>query len=272
MPILRVLGAIRDYAILAFGITLLALMCAAWGVVSAVFLLVLPARTGRRVGRVVAMFGFRSYLAIMQALGALRLDLAELDNLREEPPLIVAPNHPSLIDAVLVVSRLPDAMCVMKASLLGNFLLGPAARLARYIRNDTLLGLAARAGEELRHGGHLVLFPEGTRTAREPVGPFTGAAAVIARRTGVPVQAVFIEADSRFLGKGWPVHARPAFPLRYRARLGRRFDPPKDVRAFTAELESYFAQELGGRPAQAGFGAPTRSFAGVPPDVRDLHD
>jgi len=32
--------------------------------------------------------------------------------------------------------------------------------------------------------------------------------------------------------------------LSYRVRLGRRFEPPSDVRAFTGELERYFAREL----------------------------
>lgn len=245
----RVLKAIRDYLVLLFGMALLAAMSFAHSLASVVLLLVLPAATGRRVGRRATMAGFRLYLAVMEALGAWRLDLAELDPLREQGPMIVAPNHPSLLDAVLVVSRLPDALCVMKASLLGNFLLGPGARLARYVRNDTLFSLATRAGEELRLGGQLVLFPEGTRSTKDPVGPFTAAAAVISLRAGVPVQAVFIEADSRFLGKGWPVFRRPALPLRYRARLGRRFDPPQDPRAFTADLESYFRAELGGHAA-----------------------
>lgn len=267
MTALRALGAIRDYAILVFGFPLLALMCFVWGVISAVLLAVLPVGTGRRIGRLGAMAGFRTYLLIMQALGALRLDLADLDRLRDEGPLIVAPNHPSLLDALLVVSRLPDAMCVMKTSLLGNFLLGPAARLARYISNDRLLGLAARAGEELRHGGHLVLFPEGTRTSREPVGPFTAAVAVVARRAAVPVQAVIIETDSRFLGKGWPVLARPGFPLHYRARLGRRFDPPRDVREFTAELERYFATELNRPPAQPEMAVRASATGGSVPEA-----
>lgn len=251
MAVIHALKATWDYSVLAFGFALLAVMCFGWGVVCAVLLLVMPAGPGRHAGRLGAMVGFRVYLAIMQAVGVLRLDLEELDALRDEGPLIVAPNHPSLLDAVLVVSRLPNAMCVMKASLLGNFLLGPAARLARYVRNDTLLGLAARAGEELRAGGHLVLFPEGTRTNRQLVGPFTAAVGVIARRTGVPIQTVFIEADSRFLGKSWPGLTRPALPLNYRVRLGRRFEAPADVRTFTADLEAYFATELAARRAPA---------------------
>jgi 1-acyl-sn-glycerol-3-phosphate acyltransferase len=271
MAIPRALKDIRDYAIAALGFPLLAGMCFLWGIASVVLLVVLPVRAGRRVGRLGAMAGFRAYLAIMTALGAMRLDLSALDALRDQGPLIVAPNHPSLLDALLVVSRLPDAMCVMKSSLVGNFLLGPAARLARYIPNDTLLGLATRAGEELRLGGHLVLFPEGTRTSRnsrKPVGPFTAAVAVVSRRTGVPVQAVFLDTDARYLGKGWSVLSSPGFPLHFRARLGRRFVAPKDVRAFTAELESYFASELAGVPASAGSAATSPALPGVPHDAK----
>jgi 1-acyl-sn-glycerol-3-phosphate acyltransferase len=190
------------------------------------------------------MWGFRSYLSIMQALGAWRLDLSELDELRGQGALIVAPNHPSLLDAVLIVSRLPDAVCVMKRSLLGNFLLGPAARLARYVRNDSLLRLVTSAEAQLREGGQLLLFPEGTRTVAPPTSPFTEAVGAVARHARVPVQTVIIETNSRFLGKGRPLLERPRFPIHYRARLGRRFDAPEDVRAFTSELQTYFAHRL----------------------------
>jgi 1-acyl-sn-glycerol-3-phosphate acyltransferase len=112
------------------------------------------------------------------------------------------------------------------------------------VRNDSLLRLATTAEEQLREGGQLLLFPEGTRSVAWPTGPFTSAVGAVARRARVPVQTVIIEADSPFLGKGRPLLERPRFPLRYRARLGRRFDPPEDVRAFTSELQAYFDQRL----------------------------
>jgi hypothetical protein len=68
----------------------------------------------------------------------------------------------------------------------------------------------------------------------------------------VPVQAVLIETPTRFLGKGWSPGSPPDLPLTYRVRLGRRFDPPADVRAFTAELDRYFRRELGARVASPG--------------------
>jgi 1-acyl-sn-glycerol-3-phosphate acyltransferase len=240
----RVARGAWSYTLLAIGGLLLALILFIWGLMAMVLNLVLPAAAGRRVGRRGVMACFRIFLGTMEALGALRLDIDELDGLRGAGPLIIAPNHPCLLDAVLVVSRLPDSLCVMKRELLGNFLLGPGSRLARYVRNDSLLRLATRAGRELRLGGQLLIFPEGTRSTADPVGPFTDAVGALSRRTNVPVQTIVIETDSRFLGKGWPAMRRPDMPLAYRVRLGRRFDPPKDVRAFTVELERYFSREL----------------------------
>lgn len=243
--------AALDYAIVAVGIVLLVFECLVWAVIALVLDLVLPAGAGRRAGRFGAMWGFRSYLATMEALGAWRLDLGELDALAKAGPLVIAPNHPCLLDAVLIVSRVPNALCVMKGSLLSNFLLGPAARLARYVRNDSLLRLVSNAAAELRRGGQLVLFPEGTRTVGGPIGPLTEAVGAIAREAGVPVQTVIIETASPFLGKGWRITARPELPITYRARLGRRFEPPQDVRAFTAELARYYRRELAAIDSQS---------------------
>jgi 1-acyl-sn-glycerol-3-phosphate acyltransferase len=240
-----------EYLVLGLGFAILGLVTFAWALVSLPLLVLLPAGLGRRTGRVAAMYVFRGYLATLEALGAWRLDLRSLDALREAGPLIIAPNHPCLLDAVLVVSRLPNAVCVMKSALLGNIFFGPAARLARYVRNDSLLRLVTRAGDEVRQGGQLLLFPEGTRTRGAPIGPLTEAVGALSRRLGVPVQAVVIEADSDFLGKGRSLLARPRMPLHYRVRLGRRFDPPEDVRAFTVELSRHLARELAAREPMA---------------------
>jgi 1-acyl-sn-glycerol-3-phosphate acyltransferase len=233
-----------EYFVLMLGAALLAVECAVWGAMSLVLHVLLSASAGRRVGRAGAMWAFRIYLATLELLGAWRLDLAALDELRGAGPLIIAPNHPCLLDALLVVSRLPNVLCVMKGALVRNFLLGPAARLARYVPNDSLPRLLTRAGDELARGGQLLLFPEGTRTQGGAIGKLTQAVGALSRHSQVPVQAVFIETDTAFLGKGRSLLARPRLPLAYRVRLGRRFEPPKDVRAFTRDLERYFASEL----------------------------
>jgi len=136
----------------------------------------------------------------------------------------------------------------MKAALVDNVFLGAGARLAGYIRNDAQLSMIKQAVVELRNGSQLLLFPEGTRTTRWPINTCKGTTALIASRAKVPIQTVFIETDSAFLSKDWPLFRRPTMPITYRIRLGRRFDPPEKAGIFSEELERYFIAELRNAP------------------------
>jgi 1-acyl-sn-glycerol-3-phosphate acyltransferase len=204
----------------------------------------LPRCLGQPLGRRLIMLGFRFYLRFLSLFCACRFDLSELDTLRRGEPLVLVANHPSLLDAVMIISRFPDMVCVMKATLRANPLLGSAARLARYIPNNSPLDMILDGRTALREGAHLLIFPEGTRTTHFPVDACTAGAGLIAQRAGVPVQSLLIEFNSPYLGKTWPLWRPPELPLRFRVRLGRRFAPPANVVAFGRELEAYFRTEL----------------------------
>ena len=69
----------------------------------------------------------------------------------------------------------------------------------------------------------------------------------MARLARVPVQTVFIETDTPYLSKGWPILKKPSrLPMHCRVRLGRRFEVGSDVNAFVSDLQRYFADELAG--------------------------
>ncbi len=238
------------------GLGVLALLCLIWLPFALLLQLLLPRRLGQPLGRWAIMAGFRLYLGFLRLSCACHFDLSELDSLRNAGPLIVAANHPSLLDVVLIASRLPDAVCVIKAALLDRLLFGAAARLAGYIRNDAPLEMVLAARDELRHAAQLVIFPEGSRTAVFPVDAFAPGTALIAWRAAAPVQTVLIEYSTPYLGKAWPLFRRPALPLHCRIRLGRRFPPPADYAVFSSELEAYFRTELGPKtPSTATIGS-----------------
>jgi 1-acyl-sn-glycerol-3-phosphate acyltransferase len=241
-----ILRRIGDPLLFWSGLVLFGLSCLAWSLPAGLLNLVLPHRMRAPLGQFMIMAGFRCYLATMEAVGVFRCDLRALDALRDEGALIIAPNHHSLLDAVLVISRLPRVVCITKASLWDNWFLGGSMRLASYIRNDAPVKLIKLALKELHANRQLLIFPEGTRTEIPPVGPFKGGFALMAQKAGVPVQTVFIESSSRYLTKGWPLFHRPEFPLVYHARLGQRFDVGRDVHEFVADLERYFHRELAG--------------------------
>lgn len=247
----RIAGWVRrprrlvDSVLLYLVFTWFAVATLSWAVLALVARLVLPAAWRERIGTPLVMWCARVFLLGMRASGRVRFDLKALDALRDAGPLIIAPNHPSLIDAVLVISRLPDIVCITKAGLFDSVFLGIGMRLAGYVRNDPPLHTVKAARARLRAGKQLLVFPEGTRTIRQPVNPLKPGLALMARQARVPVQTIFIETSCDFLAKGRPLFALPPLPLVYRIRLGRRFMPGSDIKAFTAELEAYFLGELG---------------------------
>jgi 1-acyl-sn-glycerol-3-phosphate acyltransferase len=235
-----------EYVALYSSLALLGLICLTWSLFALPLWYLLPERLGTAIGRRGIMAGFRLYAWSLSFTRTYDLDLRAIDALKGGPPLILAPNHPSLIDALLILTRHPNLVCVMKSALMSNPFLGAGSRLARYIRNDSSRHMIKESVAHLRRGGLLLLFPEGTRTRRAPINPLVGSVSVIAKHAKVPVQTLVIETDSPFLSKGWPLFKRPTLPITYRVTLGRRFDPPCDVVAFTAELDAYYRRALEG--------------------------
>jgi 1-acyl-sn-glycerol-3-phosphate acyltransferase len=241
---LRRLKTLYEYFSLYSSLTLLAVICLTWSVFALPLYFILPRRIGTMVGRAGITYGFRLYAWSLAITRTYHLDIEAIDTLRGGPPLILAPNHPALIDALLILTRHRNLVCVMKSELMRNVFLGSGSRLARYVRNDSSRQMVKESVTHLREGGVLLLFPEGTRTVRNPINSLVGSVGLIAKHAGVPVQTLIIETDSPFLSKGWPLFRRPRLPIVYRVRLGRRFDPPADVAAFTAELDAYYRREL----------------------------
>jgi len=233
---------IATYAILVW----LGVICLSWSIIALVCYPLLPRDTGTAFGRWGIMAGFRFFAWTLSLCGAYRLDLSAIDALRDGPPLVLAPNHPSLIDALLILTRHPNLVCVMKKELMHNVFLGAGSRLARYIPSGQPRQMIRDSVEALRRGGVVLLFPEGTRTIRAPINPLTGSAGVIAKHAGVPVQQLIIETDSPYLSKGWPLFRVASLPITYRVRLGRRFNPPQDVAAFMEDMKREFNSELAG--------------------------
>lgn len=232
-------------------LVLLGLISLSWNLIAALLHPLLPRQRGLAVGRAGISRGYGLFWTVANASGLLKMNASALDALRDEQGLIFVANHPSMLDALMLVARLPRSVCVMKASLMRNPFLGPGARLARYIQNDSARGMVRCAVNDLKAGGQLVLFPEGTRTVRPPVNDFRPGFTLIAKLANAPIQTVFIDTDSPYLGKGWPLWRLPPLPIEFSVRLGQRFAPSADPAAQLAEIQTYFTDNLPARPARS---------------------
>ena len=233
-----------QYTVFYGALLVLGLVCLLWSLPASLAARLLPPGRGAAFGQRSIMAFFRLYVGLLQGTGLFRVDLTALDSLRHDDGLVIAPNHPSLMDAMLVISRLPRVVCVMKAEILDNPFLGGGAKLAGYIRNDAPLALIKHSAQAVRAGRQILIFPEGTRTVQRPVNGFKGGFAVVAKAADAPIQTVLIETNSPYLCKSWPILRKPDLPIAFRARLGRRFKVRGSSQATVTEIESYFRQEL----------------------------
>ncbi len=220
----------------------LGLMSLGWNAAALLLYPVMPVEAGTALGRRAIARIYRIFWWACRTSGLLHMDASAVDVLADESGLIVVSNHPSVLDALMLVARLPRAGCLMKGSLMRNPFLGPGARLARYLPNDTAIGTIRSCVRDLRRGGQLVMFPEGTRTTRHPLNAFRPGVTTIAKLAKAPIQVVFIDTDSPYLGKGWPIWKPPPFPVRFTMRMGPRLAPSRDADAQLAELERVLTQ------------------------------
>ena len=237
------LRILYEYTALYISLALFGGTGLAYTLIGAVLYPLLPRRFGARLGRLIMTGLFRSYLIFVKSTGLVKYDLSALDALGDET-IIIAPNHPGLIDVVLIGSRLTNVVCIMKADIQDNIMFGGAARLAGYIRNDSIGNMVRTSVAGLKEGSQLLIFPEGTRTTAHPLNKFKSAFALIARKSGAPVQTVFIESNTRFLGKGWQLTKKPQFPLIYKVTLGKRFEATGDTKTFVDDMEKYYREQL----------------------------
>jgi 1-acyl-sn-glycerol-3-phosphate acyltransferase len=224
----------------------LGLLSLPWNAVALVLKPVSGGPRMRRMGRAAISHIYRFYWQCARWSGLMRLEAESLDVLRNVPGgMIIAANHPSMLDALMIVARLPRSVCVMKSSLRRNPFLGPGASLAGYIDNNHTRTMVRDCVETLQEGCQLVVFPEGTRSpAPRQIHRFSRSIAMVAQRAQVPIQTVVIETDSPYLGKGWPLWKLPPLPIVFHARLGDRFEPSKDLDQLSSRMEEYFRREL----------------------------
>src|SRR5208283_5472878 len=146
-------------------------------------LLLLPARSwiGVRVRRTIRLL-FKFWLCWFHACGMIRLTWRGFDDPLSAGTIYIA-NHPSILDATFILAKLPDAICVMKASLMRNPAIAPAAILAGYVVSGKPVDAVRDAAAKVAAGRSLLLFPEGTRTpAGKRLGPLKPAFFLCAER------------------------------------------------------------------------------------------
>lgn len=220
--------------------------------VGCALLLLLPhrAKRGARVRGVIRRL-FDLWRRWFHACGVLRISWHGFDAPLAHGTVYIA-NHPTLLDATLLLARLPDAVCIFKPSLMRNPAIGPAAIMAGYIAGEKGVDLVHDVAARIAAGQSLLIFPEGTRTATgTTLGPLKPGFAVIAAQARAPVQLITIRASSDLVPRGRPWWRLPSvLPVWMDISLDRRWacDPARSARELTEDVEQHLRSVLRANP------------------------
>jgi 1-acyl-sn-glycerol-3-phosphate acyltransferase len=208
------------------------------------------ARRQARVQRSIH-YAYRAFVKLMTGLGLIRTDWIGAEALRTPGPHLIVANHPTLIDIIQLISRLPQADCVIAAAHMQNPFLARAAAQAGYITNAQGAAVVDACVEKLRSGRTVVLFPEGTRSASIGMRSFRRGAAHIALRASVPLVPVVISCVPRMLRKGQPWWDVPESRSRYTITVLDPIEPQRTgataavvARHLTAKLREQIGERL----------------------------
>jgi 1-acyl-sn-glycerol-3-phosphate acyltransferase len=172
---------------------------------------------------------------------------------RRRGGLLIASNHQSFLDPMLVGMALPGPICYLaRRSLFRTPGFGALLRAVGVhpVRRGAVDAGALKAVlRMLRRGGTVVMFPEGTRSRDGTLGRFKTGAAAIALRCGVPLLPVCVEGAYEC----WPRTRLLPRPGRVAVAFGKELAPgdgtadelTRRLRAEIEELRASLRRYLG---------------------------
>lgn len=163
-----------------------------------------------------------------------KIKVSGLENIDNSKIYVVAANHQSLADIVLMYKTKMQFKWVAKDSLFKIPVLGWNMLLAKHIslkRGDfsSIKKAYRQAGEWLRKGISVVFFPEGTRSDNYGMGAFQNGAFKLAIKEKVPILPVMIEGTQNAIPKGsWRFSTRISCTIKVLAPIDTSGFMPND--------------------------------------------
>ena len=107
------------------------------------------------------------------------------------PGQLILPNHPSLLDVVLILGQSPSLNCIVKKDLLNNPTMRNQILACGFLPNTESVELLEQSDEVLKEQA-LLLFAEGTRTGWDGVVKLNRGAVSIGLRSARVITPVII--------------------------------------------------------------------------------
>lgn len=208
----------------------------------------------RATARKIVHKTFKMFIAYMQLIGIMKLEIENKELLEASKGNIVIANHPSLIDVVVLISIIENADCVVKADLWKNPFLKGVVSNTGYINNEADPDkFMMDCSKTFSDGNNLIVFPEGTRTTPGGKMEFKRGAVNIALRTKTDITPILLCVTPTTLSKELAWYQVPKSRFTFKLVVKPEISVQKylstnvvsnSVRELTRDLLKYYNEEL----------------------------
>jgi len=167
------------------------------------------------------------------------LEVEGAENLPEKGPFIVASNHVSHIDPVVigVACNTTQLTFMAKKELFDMPILGPWVKAVGCIpveRNSGGSGSLKKAVQKLKGGDSIGIFPEGRRSPDGTLKKPELGIGFLASKSGAPIVPIYISGTVKAMPKGQKVPK----PYKIKARIGKIVDVSR-LKGLSGKREAY---------------------------------
>jgi len=139
----------------------------------------------------------------------IKVEITGLEHVPAGRSCIFMCNHVSNLDPPVILPLLPGRSSVLlKKELMNIPVLGTAMRMAKFVpvergsRRDAAAASVAAAGDALRSGLHIMVFPEGTRSHDGRLSAFKKGPFFLAQQTQAPIIPIAVSGTQDMMRKG----------------------------------------------------------------------
>ena len=149
-------------------------------------------------------YSWKAFVWLMCILKLIKIETKDKKLLKQLRGNIVIANHPSLIDVVILMSKIPRSICVVKGSLFKNFFIKSLIRRVYLSNSMSPEEFMKQATDDLNAGYNIVIFPEGTRTQKDKPVHLHRGFAYLQLYSKHDIQPILIQNNPQILGKNMP--------------------------------------------------------------------